>query len=1038
MTAAPKTGTELLDELAQEVDAYVAKLDEGGQTPPQTTALPEPINVPLYDFARAFRFGDNPIFNFRVLSPKLKNAPKPTKEELAQFDGAKVPYFAWLQSLLDPYGVKSAPFKENLALNLLNGPKHSTIRKLTRTNGSPDSRAVYYVVNQGGQTKDEIVQITAFFIEYDDLSLEEQYAKVMALPIPPNIIVKTRSSLHCYWLAVEATTIEQWEAVQRTFIVSANSDPTIKDLPRVMRVPGFDHTTFDFETGQVSRVSVTVLKFDVGERLTAEQMLAMLAQSGQPAVSKAEFDAWLKTRNGTNKQRAKVRQERERKGAAAARVYAGEPPADLQKIYSDICAKLSLVGPAGDSLRATCPCCEDPSPSLIVGLVADKILMTCHAGCTFAEICEAIGIEQEHCFARKKDKHSKASHKQQAANGAEAEASKKAEGGEAEAGRQTQADMLIEIAETVDLCYSVEEDIGYAHILVNGHQETHRIHSKAFRQYLMREFYGRHGKIPNAESTQNALNYLDGRARFDSPATAVYLRLAPHDGRIYWDLANDAWQILEISAGDWRAIEAKDAPVRFRRSKGMLALPAPVKGGDLSSLKNFINYPDHAAWSLHATWLVAALRASARAFPILILNGEQGSAKSTASKMTRILVDPNVADLRPKPREDRDLYIAARNGWVCAFDNLSGLPREFSDALCRLATGAGFGTRELYENDEETLFNAARPIIVNGIDDLAEKADLIDRGVFIELPPIPDEDRRDEETLWADFESERPKLLGALADTVADALKKLPNVQMAKLPRMADFAKWGAAASVGGDQIFLNAYLGNRTQANDLAIRANDVAAYVAEWYESEEPVTVTLTDLLRELTGLVRAKLAQLQQRKPEKVKLPEGWPTTERKLGNEFRRCAPNLRRVGIEVVDTGLDDRTRKALRVFQRCTPNDAESKASQPSQATQASPSIDSTEVEDAKDARRFDGAQTPEPSQPSPVRSFEPAADSEPSQNLRTAKPHNGNGLADSSKAAKVAKVSIPPRSGAVLIDHRPEWQQSVEPLGKDGEPVPF
>jgi hypothetical protein len=76
----------------------------------------------------------------------------------------------------------------------------------------------------------------------------------MALPIPPHIIVRTRSSLHCYWLADETTTIEQWEAVQRTFIVYANSDPTIKDLPRVMRVPGFDHTTFDFETAQVSRV----------------------------------------------------------------------------------------------------------------------------------------------------------------------------------------------------------------------------------------------------------------------------------------------------------------------------------------------------------------------------------------------------------------------------------------------------------------------------------------------------------------------------------------------------------------------------------------------------------------------------------------------------------------------------------------------------------------------------------------------------------------------------------------------------------------
>src|SRR5262249_13853960 len=157
-------------------------------------------------------------------------------------------------------------------------------------------------------------------------------------------------------------------------------------------------------------------------------------------------------------------------------------------------------------------------------------------------------------------------------------------------------------------------------------------------------------------------------------------------------------------------------------------------------------------------------------------------------------------------------------------------------------------------------FNAVRPIIVNGIDDLAEKADLVDRGVFIELPPIPDDDRRDDETLWAEFEAEKPKLIGALADAVAQALKELPNVKLTKLPRMANLAKWGAAAGVGGVGVFLTAYLGNRTQANDLALRANAVAAYVAEWYGSDEPVTTSLGDLLGELTALVRDKHAKLQ----------------------------------------------------------------------------------------------------------------------------------------------------------------------------------
>jgi P4 family phage/plasmid primase-like protien len=361
--------------------------------------LPEPLDVSLYDFAKAFRFGDNPIFNFRVLPPKLKNLRKPTKDDLHPFSKQKVPYFAWLQSVLAPYGVRSTPCNEALALTLLQAEKNSTVQKMRRINGGADSRAVYFIVNQGGTKKEDIQQVTAFFNEDDELSLEEQYRRAVSWSIPPNIIVKTRSSLHCYWLALEGTSINRWEAVQRTFTVYGNSDTTLTDLPQLMRVPGFDHTTFDFETGQVSRVPVTLLKFDIEQRHTADQMLEMLAALGSPEVSKADYDKWLRARNQKNQQRVNARIERERNGAASP-IYNGVPPKNLQQVHSDILSRLTIVGPSGDGLRAVCPCCEDPSPSLIVTLTADRILITCHATCTFTELCAAIGVEQRHCFAK--------------------------------------------------------------------------------------------------------------------------------------------------------------------------------------------------------------------------------------------------------------------------------------------------------------------------------------------------------------------------------------------------------------------------------------------------------------------------------------------------------------------------------------------------------------------------------------------------------------------------------------------------------------
>ena len=80
---------------------------------------------------------------------------------------------------------------------------------------------------------------------------------------------------------------------------------------------------------------------------------------------------------------------------------------------------------------------------------------------------------------------------------------------------------------------------------------------------------------------------------------------------------------------------------------------------------------------------VAALRSSGP-YPLLAISGEQGSAKTVLSKLLRALVDPNVAPVRALPREERELMIAANNGHLLAFDNLSGLPAWLSDALCRL------------------------------------------------------------------------------------------------------------------------------------------------------------------------------------------------------------------------------------------------------------------------------------------------------------------------------------------------------------------
>ena len=119
-------------------------------------------------------------------------------------------------------------------------------------------------------------------------------------------------------------------------------------------------------------------------------------------------------------------------------------------------------------------------------------------------------------------------------------------------------------------------------------------------------------------------------------------------------------------------------------------------------------------------------------------------------------------------------------------------PSWLSDALCRLASGGSFAVRQLYTDDEEVLFQAARPILLNGIEDVISRPDLGDRAIFLTLTPIGEAQRRPEAELWREFEIARPRILGALLDAVVHGLRALGGVELDRLPRMADFALWAS------------------------------------------------------------------------------------------------------------------------------------------------------------------------------------------------------------------------------------------------------
>ena len=455
----------------------------------------------------------------------------------------------------------------------------------------------------------------------------------------------------------------------------------------------------------------------------------------------------------------------------------------------------------------------------------------------------------------------------------------------------SQAQALVAIAE--EACELFHDgDQRYASIDVAGepaHVETLVLRSRAFREWLAGTYWRANRRAAGPQPLADALEILSSMARFDRPQRKVGLRIAEHRGAIYLDLGDDQWRVVEIDAAGWRLIDR--SPVPFRRPRGLEPLPAPVAGGSLEMLRPFVNADDEDQYRLLAGWLLAAFRPHGP-YVVLVLGGEQDSGKTSTARMLRLLVDPNVVGDRALPRDDRSMAIASSNSWIASFDNVSSVADWQSDALARLATGAGFSTRQLYSDDEEFLVHVARPVILNGIGGIVTRADLLDRAIVIDLPAIRDGRRMSESDFWGSFELARPLLLGSILTAVSASFDGQERVDIDALPRMADPIRWVTAAEGllrWPRGAFLDAYRRNRSRSRVLTLQAS--------------PLTSPLLGILngsRGWRGTATELLGELERSVDEQARRRADWPKSAAVLGTSLRRLAPDLRRIeGVDIV-------------------------------------------------------------------------------------------------------------------------------------------
>jgi len=434
----------------------------------------------------------------------------------------------------------------------------------------------------------------------------------------------------------------------------------------------------------------------------------------------------------------------------------------------------------------------------------------------------------------------------------------------------------------------------YATVPVADHNETWLIRSRDFKLWVTKTMLDAFGSAPKA-FVAACIEEFETRAICQGVRKDVFVRVGEHEVANYIDLANDHWQVVQVTAEQWHILN--QPPVKFRRPIGTLELPYPALGGSLAELRRFLNVSGGSEVLL-MTWLSFAFHPHGP-YPILVLLGPQGAGKSTISKVLRALIDPSDAGLTALPRSERDLAIAATNTHLITMDNLSTITPQFSDMLCRVATGGAFRTRKLYTDDEELIFTFQRPQIINGIAELPERADLLDRTVLIRPDQIPEEKRRDEKSFWRDFEEARPRLFDSLLNAICVGLRQVDSVKLSTLPRMADFAKWGVAVEralgfAPGE--FLAAYRENIQHASDAALEASPIAYTAHLFLRRQGAWSGPALKLLKALNDF--AVEIENGRRVPNIARKNPRWPKSAQQLSAEIARIEPNLAKLGIQV--------------------------------------------------------------------------------------------------------------------------------------------
>jgi hypothetical protein len=476
-----------------------------------------------------------------------------------------------------------------------------------------------------------------------------------------------------------------------------------------------------------------------------------------------------------------------------------------------------------------------------------------------------------------------------------------------EQSREPMKDLILRLALAQDITLFTDQH-GRPHCRIprDDHYAIFPIEGSDFGDWLGYLLYKHDGRACSDKTLDPARRVLRAKAKFGSPVLRLANRTAwASDGALYYDLSDDKWQAVRITAQGWEIDPSP--PILFRRyaHQAPQIMPERVRPEEapqiLSGLFDFVNLTGEANRLIYQV-LVVSRCIPDTPHPIETLSGEQGSGKTFALKTNRRLSDPSDVLVLAVPWQSNEFVQQLAHHWCAFYDNLNSLTEWQQDILCRAVTGEGHTKRALYTDEEDIIFTYRRCIALNGINVVSSRPDLLDRSIIFELAALAD-GRRTEAELEADFERRRPRLLGAIFTVLVNTLRTDGRhaAALAVHFRLADWVAWSyrIAEALGnrGDE-FLNAYAETVRSKALTALELHPLGKAIQTFMANRTEWKGTAQELLRELKPVAETEGINTAGNL---------WPGSASWVGRRLKEIVPDLRTIGITCdYDRGPDRR------------------------------------------------------------------------------------------------------------------------------------